>query len=196
MMLVTEAELAVHLGMTTFTPEETARATQIITHASGVVQRYCNLVGLVQVPNDEITLRGVYGPELVLPRPPVESVASVEIDGVAVSDWELVKGRLVRTGPTDVGYPLEVPYRVHGHWGGTSVEVAVTYTHGLAVVPDEAASVCLDLSARRWSNPTGARSFSIDGYSASWGSGANGLTDDEKAALSTWHRSAHTADLS
>lgn len=195
-MLVTTDELATLLGVT-FTPEQEARATQIITTAGGRVQRYCNLVGLERIENHTITMPGSYGPELTLPRPPIVSVSEVLVDGQAVDGWTVVADTLVRTGQADADYPLARPFRHLGHWGGTSVEVQVTYTHGLAEVPPDAKAVCLDLCARVWSNPAGARSFSIDGYSAAWGVGAtSGLTDDDRDTLKAWHRSSRTAVLS
>jgi hypothetical protein len=160
------------------------------------VQRYCNRVGLVRVDDDQITLRGSYGPELALPLGPVHEVTAVAVEGQAVDGWELVKDILLRTGQDDIDYPLGHPFRRVGHWGGNDVEVAVTYSHGDAA-PDEAKGVCLDLAARVWSNPSGARSFSIDGYSAAWSTGStSGLTDDDKATLAAWHRSSATADIS
>lgn len=176
MLLVTVDELETHLGAA-FSPEDRARAEQAITMASAAIQRYCNLVGLQQV-TDTVVLRGVYGTDLLLPFGPVAAVSAVEVDGQAlgVNDYDVVRDELVR----------------RAGWGGTSVEVEVTYTHGLAVVPDEVKAVCLDVAARSYANPTGVRSETIDGYSVTYaGAGAAvGLWPGDRSSLSAFHRSA------
>lgn len=175
MLLVTVDELETHLRAT-FSPEDVVRATQEITVASAAIQRYCNLVSLEQLTDDAVKLRGVYGMDLVLPRGPIDSVASVAVDGESLTadDYELVLDTLIRPAG----------------WGGTSVVVDITYTHGYAVVPDDVKLVCLDVTSRAWDNPAGVRSESIDGYSVTHGAAAGRLSEDDKAALSGYHRSA------
>lgn len=70
-----------------------------------------------------VVLEGPEGQWLRLPGPPVTAVATVEIDGVAVTDWRLRSGML---------------WRAAG-WTGTDgpSEVEVTYTHGLPAVPPD-----------------------------------------------------------
>lgn len=70
-----------------------------------------------------ITLEGEPGQWLTLPGLPVSAVATVELDGVAITDWRLRSQRLWRA----VG------------WTGCDgpSEVEVTQTHGLATVPSD-----------------------------------------------------------
>lgn len=192
--LITADELAEALGVT-FTATDTARANSLITRISGRLQRYCNLVGLTEVTDDEITLPGVYGTDLILPKPPVSSVSSVSVDGTTVTDFELVKNRLVRTYRPNADYPLGHPFRLINHWGGPDVEVAVTYTHGLSTVPDAVKDAAMEMATKAWGNPSAALSLSIDGYSARWSDGGP-LTKDIKGDLKTWHRSNGSVDVS
>lgn len=67
-----------------------------------------------------IDLEGEPDQRLRLPGLPVTAVATVEIDGEAVTDWRLRSGSL---------------WREQGWSGCTPSEVTVTYTHGLPVVP-------------------------------------------------------------
>ncbi|MFE3382899.1 hypothetical protein, partial [Streptomyces anulatus] len=68
-----------------------------------------------------VVLEGEADARLRLPGPPVTAVATVLLDGAAVTDWRLTGGRL---------------WRAAG-WAGASgpSEVTVTYTHGLPTVP-------------------------------------------------------------
>lgn len=68
-----------------------------------------------------ITFEGERGERLRLPGPPVTEVASVELDGQAVTDWRLRSGVLWRAAGWS---PAREPS-----------EVTVTYTHGLPSVP-------------------------------------------------------------
>ncbi|MFD3573850.1 hypothetical protein [Streptomyces sp. NPDC058644] len=68
-----------------------------------------------------VVLEGEPLPRLRLPGLPVRSVSAVALDGVAVADWRLASGALVRAAGWRPGC-------------GPS-EVEVTYVHGLAEVP-------------------------------------------------------------
>lgn len=70
-----------------------------------------------------ITLEGEPGQWLTLPGLPITAVASVELDGVAVTDWRLRSHRL---------------WRAAG-WTGCDgpSEAEVTQTHGLPTVPED-----------------------------------------------------------
>lgn len=168
------------------------QAEQEIDLASGVVAEWCNLVSLELLEDDEITLPGVYGNVLPLPGGPVVSVSAVTVDTTAVSDYWLVKNSLHRgRNIGGVHTPMLGDFET---WGGPEVEVAVTYTHGLAAVPMGVQAVVLDMAARAWSNPSGARQQSIDGYAVTWPNGL--LTPQNKDALRRYHRTSRTADIS
>lgn len=68
---------------------------------------------------------------LDLPGKPVTSVTTVTVDGTAVTDYDLIHGRL---------------YRRCG-WGGCEpVKIVATYTHGFAEVPANVLQLVCDLA--------------------------------------------------
>lgn len=78
------------------------------------------------------TLEGQRGQWLRLPGMPIVSVASVSIDGVAVTDWRLRSERL---------------WRACGWTGCEPSEVEVTQTHGLLVVPEDIVDLVCRMAA-------------------------------------------------
>lgn len=79
-----------------------------------------------------ISLPAPSGRWLDLPAGPVASVATVLVDSVAVSGWRLIEDRL---------------WRDCGWWAGWYPALAtVTYTHGLAAVPDDIVQLVCDLA--------------------------------------------------
>lgn len=186
--LITTDEASTFLQLT---DPDLDRLGQAITRVSSRVQRYCNRVSLTQVEDDEITMAGSYSYELPLPKGPVTEVSAVTVDGSSVSDWDLVKDKLIRSSLDDAS-PFVTP--TTPHWGGPHVVVAVTYTHGFATVPDEVKDVCFDLLAMAWHNPTGVRSQAIDGYSVTFG-GTRGSDVDPLTRLAGWHRSSGSVRL-
>lgn len=189
MALATTEEFASYLE-TTFTAEQETRAALLLNLAGGLVEGWCNKVSFAVVPDDEIDLTGTWSSVLELPGQPVDSVASVEIDGIEVTDYTLVRGSLHR-GETGGWNPYNKSRL--GHWGGPAALVQVTYTHGFDEVPWDAKAVCLSMAARSFDNPAGVRSESIDGYSVTFGVGGSGsslvvLTDDDKRALARYRK--------
>ncbi|MEV4936342.1 hypothetical protein [Streptomyces zaomyceticus] len=80
-----------------------------------------------------VTVEGEPGPWLTLPGQPVTAVATVLLDGVAVTDWQLVSGRL---------------WRACGWTSGCGPSlVDVTQTHGLAVVPADIVDLVCRMTA-------------------------------------------------
>ncbi|MEV7584394.1 hypothetical protein [Streptomyces erythrochromogenes] len=100
-------------------PEETAIVEVYLDVASTAVREAAGTP--ISAATSTITVEGEAGPWLRLPGLPVASVATVKVDGTAVTDWRLRSGMLWRA----VG------------WTGSDgpAEVEVTYSHGLAVVP-------------------------------------------------------------
>jgi hypothetical protein len=80
-----------------------------------------------------IELEGAVGQWLTLPGLPISSVASVELDGVPVTDWRLRSHRL---------------WRAAG-WTGCEgpSEVEVTQTHGLPTVPSDIVDLVCRMAA-------------------------------------------------
>lgn len=119
-----------------------------------------------------IDLMAPDGQWLVLPVQPVTAVASVAIDGAAVSDWKFLSGRLWR----GCGWT----YHSTGAWHGycAPAVVTVTLTHGLAVVPEDIVNLaCMFAAAGMAEAAQGAGSHagvvseSIDDYSVQYAQG-------------------------
>lgn len=144
MKLATAAELAL-LVQKDLTGNE-ARANLLLELASGVVQEYCDAVGLIRVNDDEISLAGNWTRQLVLPLGPVHDVIAVSIDGVALASSEYV-----RAGD-----------RLHGRWGGNRATVLVTYSHGLEIPPASAKAAALRMAGDVLANPHGFTSETLE----------------------------------
>lgn len=80
-----------------------------------------------------VVLSGGAGRYLRLPGWAISGVESVSVDGVAVTDWRLVDGRLFRR--QGWGDPCDPP------------EVVVTYTQGVATVPEDIVNLVCSLVA-------------------------------------------------
>jgi hypothetical protein len=104
----------------TVDPTESAIVATYLDVASTAVREAAGAA--ISRTTSTITLEGPAGQWLTLPGLPIESVASVTIDGRAVTDWRLHSERL---------------WRAAGWSGCEPSDVDVTYTHGLLVVPSD-----------------------------------------------------------
>ncbi|MCR3732193.1 hypothetical protein FHS35_009111 [Streptomyces umbrinus] len=116
----------------TVDPTETVIVGTFLAEASAAVREAAG------VPISETTSTvDLEGPDdsqwLTLPGPPIQSVATVELDGQAVTDWRLRSHRLWREYGWTSGY-------------GPS-EVSVTQTHGLPDVPDDLVGLVCRIAA-------------------------------------------------
>ncbi|MEU6944291.1 hypothetical protein ABZ957_03450 [Streptomyces sp. NPDC046316] len=102
-------------------PSEMDIASTYLDVASTAVREAAGVP--ISATTSTVSLEGEHGPWLRLPGPPISAVATVELDGEAVTDWRLRSHKL---------------WRVAG-WNGCDgpSEVEVTQTHGLAVVPSD-----------------------------------------------------------
>ncbi|MDQ0829536.1 hypothetical protein QF032_001380 [Streptomyces achromogenes] len=115
--LATTADLAAR-GLTV-SVEETTVAETYLDVASTAVREAAGVP--ISQTASTVTLEGPASEWLTLPGPPIISVASVAVDGEAVTDWRLSSHRL---------------WRACGWSPGCGpAEVEVTQTHGLADVP-------------------------------------------------------------
>lgn len=118
--LATTADLAAR-GLTVAAGEETTVATTYLDVASTAVREAAGVP--ISQTTSTVTLEGPASQWLTLPGVPIISVASVTVDGEAVTDWRLRSQRLWRGCGWSPGC-------------GPS-EVVVTQTHGLADVPSD-----------------------------------------------------------
>lgn len=112
-----------------------------------------------------VTVEAPDGLSLVLPSGPVTAVTSVSVDGRAVTDYATVGGVLWRSG----GWG--------GGCGGVPTLVEVSYTHGLAEVPDDIVNlVCMFATAGMHEASQGSRAGlayeAIDDYRVGYLQGA------------------------
>lgn len=155
--LATTGDLSTFLGETIAAATETFLlevATAAVQDAAG--QR------LVEVTDDTVELLGTADYWLQLPEKPVASVSSVEIDGDAVTDFELRGSRLWR----DHGWREPANFSPLTSTPPTSV-VAVTYSHGYELTDQDvqfARQVTLVTAAQMYANPLGATGLSIDDF--------------------------------
>ncbi|MFC4494070.1 hypothetical protein ACFPA8_07980 [Streptomyces ovatisporus] len=128
--LATQADMEAR-GVTVALSEELALATFLDT-ASATVREAAGCP--ISETTDTVVLEGGRDLRLPLPGPPVSTVSAVLVDGVAVSDWTLRSGALLR----DAGWQS----------GCTPPEVTVTYTHGLPTVPADIVDLVCRLAAK------------------------------------------------
>jgi hypothetical protein len=135
----TATELCEWIGLAV--PSDLARLQSILLSASSVIRRYCDQT-LSVVANDQVTLPPVSGSTLILPERPVTAVASVVVNGTAVTDfWFTTAGILHRGSVTGT---------IGADWvyGAT-----VTYTHGYAEMTDgfgAIKTICMEAAARAY----------------------------------------------
>lgn len=117
----------------TIDPAEELAVTAFLDVASTTVRDAAG--SPISESTDTIVLEGEPSARLRLPAPPVTAVATVLVDGVAVSDWTLRSGALVR----EAGWSS----------GCTTSEVTVTYTHGLPAVPADIVQLVCQMAAKQ-----------------------------------------------
>jgi hypothetical protein len=152
------------MAQTLATPEELASvlqtdldlatATLLLEMATGIVQAAC---GQLLIETDvtgelvDITCQTYW---LELANKPVTAVASVELDGTAVTDWSLRKQKLWRAGGWLLSY-------------SPPSQAEVTYTYGYPAGSQYlqlARSVTLSLAQAGYGNPGQVKGEAIDDY--------------------------------
>lgn len=123
---------------------------------------------------DTAKLAGTWSRDLLLPRRPVVSVTSVELNGygIAAGLYEWNERSLIRSGRFGVVNALDHLVAGDGaHWGGPASTVTVVYSYGYSAetVPLIVKSLALRIAARTIDNPSGGISQeSLGPYSVSY----------------------------
>lgn len=175
--LCTPADLASYLQ----SDLDASTATLLVECATAVVQEATGGQRILQVVGDTATLIGLTDSWLDLPQIPVTAVASVTLDGTAVTagsvatttNWKRFGNRLWR-GDGWATY-VDAPS-----------EVVVVNTHGYATGAQQlqlARKAVLELAAVPYSNPDGASSVRIDDYAAMYDAMSRQMTDSLRGAL-------------
>lgn len=128
--LATTADLAAR-GLTVEAGTETTVATTYLDVASTAVREAAGVP--ISQTTSTVSLEGTASQWLTLPGPPIISVASVELDGEAVTDYRLRSHRLWR----ECGWQSDC---------GPS-EVDVVQTHGLDPVPSDIVDLVCRMAA-------------------------------------------------
>ena len=176
MSFATVAQLSTRLGRTFAVGAETTQAQAMLDDATAY------LVGeiggqLVEAGTAVVTLTVDPSTDRVrLPQWPVSAVNSVELNTVAITDWALVDGHLVRVG----GWPAIA--------GATHARVDVDFDYGLATVPPELTSWTCVLAAGALAqvgragtlSAAGVSSERIDDYAVNYEPGATAFALPER----------------
>lgn len=152
----TAAELQTQVGYTI----DTARADQLLTQASArfsvAADTWFDLITATW------TIAGNRARTLRLPHKPIQSVESVTIAGVAVTDYTRINSTLYRSaGFGACTFPPE--------------EVEVDYTHGHDLPPDDVKGAVLDMAEQAYEVTAGLTAEQIDDYSRRFAAGVGEL---------------------
>lgn len=144
-----------------------ATATLWIEAATAVVQQAAGNQRIVRVTDDTVNLTGLTSPWLDLPQIPAVSVASVTLDGTALT--------AVSAGGSVYGYRLRGDrlWRTNGWqtYVGEPSEVIPVYTHGYAAGSQDlqlGRGAVISISKVAYVNPRGAVSEKIDDYAVAY----------------------------
>ena len=116
--------------------DEISACLRAIDEVTEAIKNYCHQV-IEQVEDDEITIDGHGGTRIFLPELPVTEVSAVEEDGDLLT--ENTDYKLGENG---------VLHRLNGYWKAGVQNYVITYTHGLATIPDDLMGVCVRAASR------------------------------------------------
>lgn len=138
------------------------RSQSVLDGATQAIRNYC---GWNIAPAEDLTVALDGGGEvLYLPSLKVNSIASVTVDGSALTDYEWSK----RTGNL-----RRKDHRVFPEvWGG----IVVQFNSGHAAVPADLKQIVLQVSAMALSSPTGATREQAGQVALSWATTAPGVS--------------------
>lgn len=206
MALAAVADLEARLGRKITSSAEIVQANAFLADASAKVSSYTRQ-NFALVTDDEVVLRPV-GTLLRLPERPVVAVTSVTAIGCDGSpDFPLAGFCWDGSDLIDLdGWSssvINLPEWWADGYGADSYRVI--YDHGYAVIPAEVVAVVCGMVNRVLSSPSPVEGMVTEkigqySYGLQQGAGANGLTvrltDDDKAALVRYRRTASTIAVS
>lgn len=188
-MALTDIAHVQALLMRDLTGDEVSYFPSLLELAEGVVMQW--MPDMVFTGADDFTesVNGSRSDELWLPYRPVNSVASVYIDGSLLDPTEYVVNRW---GPMR---------RYCGHWGGERATVTATFNAGLDTVPLDIQLATADILAGQYRNPGQIRQESIDGYSLTYAGAGSvgsslGLTRQSVRTLNRYRRRPTSVEFS
>jgi len=159
-MYATASELAGYMQRS-FDTYETYSATLALTVVSAEFSRVADTWWAVQSTTYETP--GTGQRSIVLPFNPVVSVAAVRIDGVAVTDYKLVRQTIYRQAGFGLWYTA---FGATGAWfGPPPAEVQIDLTYGYAAPTDDVKGAVLECAAAIYEQPDGTvTAENIDDY--------------------------------
>lgn len=160
---------------------DASTANLVIDAATASVQEAAGNQRILQVANDTASLTGLTDPWLDLPQIPVTAVASVTLDGTAVTAgspggvWTTYRRRGNRL------------WRGEGWqtYAGEPSDVVVVYTHGYAAGSQDlqlARAATLSIAKGMYANPAGVAREQIDDYAVSYARAAGEASELMEAA--------------
>lgn len=109
------------------------------------------------VTDDVVWLDGTGTRTVLLPAAPVTDVASVEVNGEVISDFEWSETGVLRR---------------QGCWPDQLRSIKVTYSHGYDPIPDDIADVVLAHARYAYETIPGLSSMQVGGQTMSWSAAA------------------------
>jgi hypothetical protein len=191
--LASTDDLADRLGIT-LTPEQESRAFAVLTDASSVVRNYARQT-FTLVEDDVAYIEGTAEQWLYLPERPVIEVTEISMGGAQLVDgqWNVQGDALFRYDGWNSRY-----YLSGGGWNQPNT-IAVTYTHGYEVIPEDVIAVVCKIAQSTWLNPQGYRSANAGAVGVTFDSGTVGvgvLDADDKRVLDVYRRARRSVVLS
>ena len=117
---------------------QVASAEMALKDVTAAIRNYCRQY-LEWVANETVILDSSGGTRLFLPELPVISISSVEEDGEILTVYDDFK--LGQHG---------ILHRIGRKWAAGIQIVAVAYTHGYAVIPDDITAICVRAASRAY----------------------------------------------
>jgi len=121
---------------------------------------------IVRVQNDETWLSGDGSRSILLPAFPVSGVPVIEIDGTAVTDWEISRDRGILR-------------RKHGVWPDGLDNIKIVWDHGFAAIPAGIQDAVLEQAETQYHTIAAV---------ASRGAGGESITFSAQASLGVTQR--------